>query len=55
MVKHIKINEEYLPLAKSFVDQDQLKPEIRANNVYPNGGTIELRQDLVDCEIAICS
>ena len=42
-IKHIKINDEYLPVAKSFADQGESIPDIRVNNKYPNGGSIELR------------
>lgn len=27
---------------------------LKCNNVYPHGSSIVIRQDLVDCEIAIC-
>lgn len=47
-------------MAKSYKEKDgvsvkerNLKP--RVNNMYPKASSLEVRMDLVDCEIAICS
>ena len=61
-VKSIHVNEEHMPFLKSYapplvksqqwMEKDQ---SLKCNNKYPNGSSIVIRQDLIDCEIAICT
>ena len=58
--KSFKVNEEYVQVEKSYAEKDgvstkerNLKPLV--NNMYPKGASLEIRKDLVDCEIAICT
>ena len=59
--KEIVLNEEHMPFTKSYAapaqkENEQKKAnEVRVNNVFPNSTSIEVRQDLIDCEIAICT
>jgi len=58
--KSFKLNEEYVQIEKSFAEKDAVTDRERnekplVNNMYPKGSSLEIRLDLIDCEIAICS
>ena len=59
-IKSFHTNEEHIAFKKSFGAPKEDKKEeefggIQVNNVYPKGVSLEVRQDLVDCDIAICT
>ena len=54
VLKSIDLNEEHMAFAKSYGPKSKTA-EVRCNNEYPKAISMELRQDLVDTEIAICT
>lgn len=48
----MKLNDEHIAFAKSFGHKDS---KLHCNNAYKKAISMELRHDLVDTEIAICS
>lgn len=52
VVKTMKLNDEHIAFAKSYGHKDT---ELHCNNAYKKAISMELRHDLVDTEIAICS
>ena len=60
-LRQLHVNEEHMPFLKSYAPpllkfQGQDKDlSLKCNNLYPNGSSISIRQDLIDCEIAICT
>jgi translation initiation factor eIF-2B subunit epsilon len=61
--KTFQINEEHFTIHKSYqpprkdmeVFEDDNLTALKCNNVYTKGTSLEIRQDLVDCDIAICT
>lgn len=58
--KSFKLNEEYVQVEKSFAEKDAVSVRERndkplVNNMYPKGSSLEIRHDLVDCDISICT
>ena len=53
-MKSIDLNEEHMAFAKSYGPKSK-NGGLRCNNEYPKAISMELRQDLVDTEIAICT
>jgi len=58
------VNEEHIPWTKSYgvpaacskkESEEQQFPGLCVNNVFSKGSSIEVRSDLVDCEIQICT
>jgi len=55
-MKSIHLNEEHVVFEKSYgVTKERDGKELVCNNVVPKSISMEIRQDLADCEIAICS
>ena len=55
IMKSIKLNDEHIAFAKSFACPKDKQNGLKCNNFYPKSISMELRHDLADCEIAICS
>lgn len=59
--KSIHLNEEHIAFQKSYSSPKETKDsseefkDLKINNVYPKATSLEVRQDLVDCEVAICT
>lgn len=51
----MKLNEEHIKIEKSYGRSKPTPARFECNNVYPNSISMELRYDLADSEIAICS
>lgn len=51
----MKLNEEHIKIEKSYGRSKPSNQQFECNNVYPNSISMELRFDLADSEIAICS
>ena len=54
VMKTIDLNEEHMAFAKSYGPRSKTNL-LRCNNEYPKAISMELRQELVDTEIAICT
>lgn len=50
----MQLNDEHIAFAKSYAGPKDSK-ETRCNNIYPKSVSMELRHDLIDCEVAICT
>lgn len=54
-MKELVLNEEHMKFAKSYTAEESGQGDVKVNNIYPNAISMEVRSDLVDCEIAICT
>jgi hypothetical protein len=53
------VNEEHICFKKSYHgprgEAEGERGEIKCNNLFQKGCSLEIRQDLVDCEVHICT
>lgn len=54
-MKSIQLNDEHIAFSKSYAVPKDKRGQLRCNNCFPKSISMEIRSDLADCEIAICS